>query len=481
MLESLAKLVAFPTVSSNTGYAEDCHRGAEFLQTLFKRFGADSRVLSTPEKVSPVVLAQFKHSHSLLRKSKRILFYGHYDVVPADNNRGQWATDPFRLEGVNGYLYGRGVSDNKGPVIAALYAAAELAAAQQLGPDVIFLIEGDEECGSRGFQQTVERNKDLIGQVDWIIVANSYWLNDDVPCLTYGLRGVIHAKVSIQSHDADLHSGVHGSSLRDEPLKDLVRLTSGLLGHQGMIQLPGFYDPIPAPTAAEAVRYAAISRVLLAQDPTLATEVDELTMTLMRRWREPSLTLHRFNVSGPEDGSVIPRSAEAVLSIRLVPNQAMSRVRACLVDFLQGRFRQLESRNELFIYIGHQADPWLGDPDNDLFRTLEKAIMEVWNRAEQPRPSSARGTTLTTTAATTNQSTTSQPFSEATNHHRQSTPLYIREGGSIPAIRFLERTFDAPAANLPCGQASDNAHLDRERLRMVNLYNSRDIFRKVFG
>jgi di- and tripeptidase len=63
---------------------------------------------------------------------------------------------------------------------------------------------------------------------------------------------------------------------------------------------------------------------------------------------------------------------------------------------------------------------------------------------------------------------------------KRRKPLYIREGGSIPAIRFLEKEFDAPAAHLPCGQASDNAHLDNERLRLVNLYKSRDIFRQVF-
>jgi di- and tripeptidase len=59
-------------------------------------------------------------------------------------------------------------------------------------------------------------------------------------------------------------------------------------------------------------------------------------------------------------------------------------------------------------------------------------------------------------------------------------PLYIREGGSIPAIRFLEKEFDAPAAHFPCGQASDSAHLDKERFRLLNLYKSRDIFKKVF-
>jgi di- and tripeptidase len=59
-------------------------------------------------------------------------------------------------------------------------------------------------------------------------------------------------------------------------------------------------------------------------------------------------------------------------------------------------------------------------------------------------------------------------------------PLYIREGGSIPSIRFLEKEFNAPAAHLPCGQASDSAHLDNERLRLVNLFNSMKIFKEVF-
>ena len=60
------------------------------------------------------------------------------------------------------------------------------------------------------------------------------------------------------------------------------------------------------------------------------------------------------------------------------------------------------------------------------------------------------------------------------------TPLYIREGGSIPAISFLEKEFNAPAAMFPCGQASDNAHLDNERMRVLNLYNGREVFRRVF-
>lgn len=66
------------------------------------------------------------------------------------------------------------------------------------------------------------------------------------------------------------------------------------------------------------------------------------------------------------------------------------------------------------------------------------------------------------------------------NGKQQRKPLYIREGGSIPAIRFLEKEFDAPAAHFPCGQASDSAHLYNERFRLINLYKSKDIFKKVF-
>lgn len=169
-----------------------------------------------------------------------MLFYGHYDVIPATtNDEGGWQTNPFELTGINGYLYGRGVSDNKGPCLAALFAAGELVQEQELESDVIFLIEGEEESGSRGFAEAVKRNKEMIGDVDWILLANSYWLDDEVPCLTYGLRGVIHATVVVESEKPDLHSGVDGSRLNREPTIDLVNLLARLTGVDGKILIPG--------------------------------------------------------------------------------------------------------------------------------------------------------------------------------------------------------------------------------------------------
>ena len=59
------------------------------------------------------------------------------------------------------------------------------------------LVEGEEETGSAGFQEAVRAHRDLIGDIDVILVSNSYWIGEDIPCLTWGLRGVIHATVKV--------------------------------------------------------------------------------------------------------------------------------------------------------------------------------------------------------------------------------------------------------------------------------------------
>lgn len=498
MVESLNQFVSFRTVSSLPRYRADCRRGASYLRSVFQNFGAVTEMINTTEPYNPIVFAKFRGNPATAASRKKILFYGHYDVIPAENEHRKWKHDPFSLTGEGGYLYGRGVSDNKGPIMAAIYAAHELANEQSLDSDIIFLIEGEEESGSRGFEKAVQAKKDLIGDVDWILLANSYWLDDHVPCLTYGLRGVIHATVQIESKHPDLHSGVDGSALLDEPLKDLVMLLSKLTGRHGKVQIPGFYDPILPLTEDEKGLYTEITKNLLQNNPDLG-DPEELAQSLMRRWREASLTIHRFQTSGPENSTIIPRLAKAALSIRLVPNQEASDVAQSLISYLESEFSQLDSKNKLTVTIDHQAEPWLGDFNNEIFKTLESAIMSVWGPTLSHSREASHTTkfsdfafaskrpSIPTTSNTLAQSSDPRPSSSDTSsplHDHNSTPpmkpLYIREGGSIPSIRFLEKEFGAPAAHLPCGQASDSAHLDNERLRLVNLFNSKRIFKEVF-
>ncbi|TVY47861.1 putative di- and tripeptidase [Lachnellula occidentalis] len=519
MVKSLQEFVAFKTISSRPDHAEDCRRGATFLRTLFKKHGAYTEMLNTDNRQNPVVYAKFRGNPETSKQRKNILFYGHYDVVPADNKQGKWIVDPFQMKGINGYLYGRGVSDNKGPIMAALYGVMDLIHEQELESDITFLIEGEEESGSRGFKDAVRRHKDLIGEIDYIILANSYWLDDEVPCLTYGLRGMLHATVKVDSNHPDVHSGVDGSFMMDEPLFDLTAILAKLKGLHNRIQIPGFYDDILPVTEVEEARYNDITDVLIKRNPELGPP-DTLKASLMARWREPNLTIHRYKVSGP-DGSLVSSQASAAISLRLVPNQEVEDVITSLTKFLEASFSTLDTHNHLSIAIDNQADAWLGDPDNEIFQTLEEAIMDVWGPIGETRRSSVPGpkpkqlpknsaTPPTMSPSVKPTPTTSKTLTNGSDHtsfaatpldpsllesaldlsspsdavkgqkQRGRKPLYIREGGSIPSIRFLEKEFNAPAAHLPCGQASDSAHLDNERLRVSNLYKSREIFRKLF-
>lgn len=505
MITSLREFVSYKTVSSRPEFTEDCRKGATFLGSLFKRLGAQVEMLCTGGLHNPIVFAKFSGKLEPAENRKRILFYGHYDVVPADMKGDNWDTDPFNLVGRDGYLYGRGVSDNKGPIIAALYAVSDLLQAKVLDSDIIFVIEGEEESGSRGFQDAIRKHKALIGHIDYVLLANSYWIDDQVPCLTYGLRGVLHATVCIDSRYPDLHSGVDGSNMLSEPLSDLTLLLSKLKDSKNHVKIPGFYDGILPMTEEEALRYDEIARVLIRRNPA-SGPIDTIKRSLMARWREPNLTIHRYNVSGP-DGSLISSHAAANVSVRLVPGQEVEQVIARLREFLGDEFAEFQSGNTLTVRIDNKAEPWLGVPGNYIFRTLEEAVMRAWAPNAEENGDGDKGKEVEKVGETEgqiegetegeikettegeagrkakgNEVVVTLPANATDNEKAPKCrkPLYIREGGSIPPIRFLEKEFNAPAAHLPCGQASDAAHLDNERLRVMNLLKSREIFSTVF-
>ncbi|KAJ5724452.1 hypothetical protein N7493_006180 [Penicillium malachiteum] len=560
MVNALAKFVSFKTISASPKFKGECNQGAAFLRRHCNYLGAKTKLLTTGEDTNPIVYARF-NATSTDKVDKTILFYGHYDVVGADTNRPKWKSDPYQLTSINGFLYGRGVSDNKGPILASLYAAADLARTKSLRCNVVFLIEGEEESGSQGFHQTVREHADQIGTVDWILLANSYWLDDYNPCLTYGLRGVVHANLVVSSEHPDLHSGIDGSALLDEPVKDLSVLVSTLVGRKGRINLPGFHDPVRSITDAEQMRFEAIADILLPQHPEIQDR-QALIKSLMYRWREPSMTIHSMEVPGSKHATTtIARRAKASLSIRIVPDQQADEVAANLTAYAQEQFALLESENDLTVEITGKSDAWLGDPDNEIFATLSEAITAAWTpsqsdskyqyppisllkagresstpkalssgptllrkdssdslasrvdrvitstttssaRKAADRKRSLQSATVPTSSTLTQPPATPDDFPLPTRTKSDSQaeksdsndeasapsaspkpvkPIFIREGGSIPTIRFLEKMFSAPAANLPCGQASDNAHLDNERMRVENLYKSREIFRYVFA
>lgn len=147
--------------------------------------------------------------------------------------------------------------------MATLFAVSELLVDKKLGCHISFIIEGEEESGSVGFYEAVARCKDFFGNhVDTILLSNSYWINDEQPCLTYGLRGVIHAKIEISSiKQGDLHSGVDGGAY-DEPLNDLVKVLSKLCSTDKNVLIPGWYEGVRPVTREEEEEYRQLTRCL---------------------------------------------------------------------------------------------------------------------------------------------------------------------------------------------------------------------------
>lgn len=447
-LQILGELITFRSVSKQPDtYKEECRKCANFLILLLKSFGASKTQMFPIPNGNPIVHAVFKANSKKaksLEDTPRILWYGHYDVIPASHST--WDTPPFTMTPSNGHIYGRGVTDNKGPLLVAIFAIAELHSRGELDSDFIFVIEGEEEAGSWGFQNAVLENQFEISDggkpIDWILLSNSYWLDDKTPALNYGLRGRIEIEVIVWSDKPDRHSGVDGGVVI-EPSMDLVKLL-GKLVNRDQILIPGFEEIYKrnkgdgAEDLKENLQYLEDWEIPLYQE--IARRVTDLDINeLIRKWRLPSLSLHKIEMSGPDNGSVISQKAEAKLSIRIIPGQELENVKESFIEYVNECFKDLESTNHFEVKIMHEAEPWLGDVHNLAYQILSTCLDEEWG----------------------------------------VPPIFVREGGSIPSIRFLEKVFACSAAHIPTGQSSDNAHLNNERVRIVNLLKSKEIIKKA--
>ncbi|EIW59658.1 Zn-dependent exopeptidase [Trametes versicolor FP-101664 SS1] len=426
LVYALTKFVGIPSVSNSPVHKEDCRQAAIWLRKCFTQLGAEASLLPTGETTNPLVLATF-HGTRTSANRPRVLFYGHYDVISARPTG--WTSDPFTLTGRNGYLYGRGATDNKGPIMAVACAAADLLARRALGVDLVLLVEGEEEAGSGGFAEAVKRHKDAIGPIDSILVSNSTWIAEDTPCITYGLRGVVHCNVEIANDGPDLHSGVDGGSAR-EPMLDMVKLLGTLTDSSNRVAIPDFYDRVRALTEDERQLYKVLSSVTQTPASLLAA-----------RWREPSLTIHNVEVSGPRNSTVIPSKVRAHISVRIVPDQALEEIAAAVQEHLRNEFGRMRSPNTLNVTIDQTADWWLGSLDDPWFHALESAVKDEWG----------------------------------------VDPLRIREGGSIPSVPYLEKEFSCHALHLPLGQSTDQAHLPDERISLSNLRRGKRVVERFLA
>lgn len=191
----------------------------EWTSEKLKKLGAFTKICELGDQkltngqvieLPPVLIGEF----IVNPEKKTVLIYGHLDVQPANLEDG-WDSDPFVLTERDGKLFGRGSSDDKGPVLCWIHAIEGFQAiGKDLPVNIKFLFEGMEECGSLGLNNFLVSEKDkFFAKVDHVCISDSYWLGTTKPCITYGLRGVSYFGIEVECADVDLHSGVYGGTV----------------------------------------------------------------------------------------------------------------------------------------------------------------------------------------------------------------------------------------------------------------------------
>lgn len=382
-------------------------------------------------ELPPVIIGRYGND-----KNKRtILVYGHYDVQPASLSDG-WSTEPFELsvDEKTGRMYGRGSTDDKGPVLGWLNA---IEAHQKAGVDfpvnLLMCFEGMEEYGSEGLDDFIAQEADkYFKDADAVCISDNYWLGTEKPCLTYGLRGCIYYGIEISGPGQDLHSGVFGGTAQ-EPMTDLVRVLSTLVDGNGKILIPGLNELVAPVTDEERGLYKDIAFTMndLYEGLNSKTSIHEdKDSTLMARWRFPSLSVHGVEgaFSAPGAKTVIPAKVIGKFSIRTVPNMEIEEVNKHVFEHVNYAFSCLGSKNTCKVKELHSGKWWVASPKHWNFTAAGKAVEHVFG----------------------------------------VKPDLTREGGSIPVTLTFEEKLGKNVLLLPMGSSTDGAHSINEKLDKRN-------------
>ncbi|KAL9118487.1 MAG: hypothetical protein Q9187_004969 [Circinaria calcarea] len=176
---------------------------------------------------------------------RNIFIYGHYDVQSASTTD----LDPFKLSVEDGTMYGRGTTDDKGPIIAWLnIIEAYQEAGIEIPVNLIMCFEGIQ--GLKAFIEGQTEVGGLFEKVNDISISDNHWLDTHRPCLTCGLRGIVCYEVTVSGPRENIHSGIYRGTVQ-EPLNDLVRILGSLVDTKGQIQIIGVNDMVASVTDDE--------------------------------------------------------------------------------------------------------------------------------------------------------------------------------------------------------------------------------------
>jgi acetylornithine deacetylase/succinyl-diaminopimelate desuccinylase-like protein len=421
----LAEFLRIPSVSTDSEYAKETRQSADWVVHKLKKLGFRTELRETAGH--PVVCGQLMSNASL----PTLLIYGHYDVQPPDP-LDEWVTPPFSPDIRDGYIYARGATDNKGQCLTYLEAMeAILAVSGKLPLNVKVLVEGEEEIGSPNLGPFLQGNLDEL-KTDVIAISDGSQFAPDIPAITYGLRGLSYLEVGVQGPRFDLHSGSFGGLVAN-PVQVLSEMLAQLKNEDGTVAIPDFYDDVRELEPRERQEMADLPLDETALKSYLG--VDELVgepdrSLVERKTARPTLDVNGIwgGFAGEGAKTIIPAKAGAKVSMRLVPDQ-----RAATVNELFKNFFYSIAPPGVTIQISemHGSDPVLVERDQPAVQAAARAIEFGFGKS----------------------------------------PLYIREGGSIPIVGLFKEMLNCESILLMgWGSPDDGAHSPNERFSLEDFH-----------
>ncbi len=412
--EMLGELVEIPSVSSDPAHAKDIARTATVAARYFTSLGAQAQIVNT--KGYPVVSGGWQVG----TRYPTLTIYNHLDVQPA--HEPEWKHDPFAFQKQgDGYL-GRGTTDDKGPALTALLAARYVME-QGLPLNLRFLWELEEEIGSPNFRDALKQ-RGAVPRPDSVLVSDTIWVSRQRPAISTGLRGLVAARLTLRTGTTDVHSGLTGGGARN-PLAELCEAVHTCVdARTGRVKIPGFYDDVLAPTAAEMKQFLS-SGFQVAQFKKAyglrSLRTERRADLLKRIWTSPTFEVHGLagGHQGPGVKTVVPPSGELRISMRLVPNQHPSAMLSRLKAHLKHHHPDIRVEGE------GQLEPFRGVTQGPYARALSEAVRTGFG----------------------------------------TRPSLVREGGSIGAVALMQRAWKVPilffGLSLPeHGYHAPNEHFD---------------------
>lgn len=425
-LEQLFALLRIPSVSTQTEHFPDIQVAAEWLVNNLRAAGLEN-VGVYPTSGHPLVYADWLHAGS---DAPTVLFYGHYDVQPADDVE-LWKSPPFQPEIRKENIYARGASDDKGQIFMLIKAVeAYLVGAGRLPVNVKFVLEGEEESGSQGLIGYAPHHAEQLA-ADIVFISDTTMADFETPAIVYGLRGLTQLNITLYGPKLDLHSGVYGGGIAN-PINVLARLLAQLQDDKGHVLIPGFYDRVRPLSQAERAMINAFpfdeAEWLRRIDMAQAWGEPEFSV-LERIGARPTLDINGIvgGYTGNGGKTIIPARAHAKLSMRLVPDQDPHEI----AQLAQAYIRQLTPPQvRLEIQPLGEAAATLADYTIPAMQAAIQACETVFGR----------------------------------------TPVFKREGGSLPVVATLKTALGLNPLMLGFGLPHDRIHAPNERFYLPNFY-----------